>query len=366
MTDVFTTPQYIIDWASYLWDASWQASLIALIIIAFVKTCRFLPANLRYGLLIVAALKFAIPFLPSLPIGVSTIAQGIGATLPAISRRTFEYWSGAIIAVYLGGICFAAVRLWRQHRQLSMIKLDGSEITTGELADEFIALTQRMNFKRPPRFISSTRASIPFAFGLHKQTVVLPEAAVSNLSLDDLRPVLAHELAHLRSWDQWANWCQAMLGIVWWFNPLYHWLSNSLRAVREECRDDEVLASGLASSHSYSASLLAVAALMRNGTRSPIALHSVSRNLHPLASRLARIADARIIRHSRLTAKQLLVLGLIALLVLPGSALNGGASSSASNGAATDRRPTFDPLPNHMPGAEQNHREAHRRNHNHH
>jgi bla regulator protein BlaR1 len=365
MTEVFTAPQFIADLSSYLWHATWQASLIALIIMAFAKTCKFLPANLRYGFLIVAALKFAIPFLPSLPIGVSTIAQGIDASIPDISRRTFEYWSAAIIAVYLGGMCFSALRLWRQHRQLRMTRRDGTEITTGELADEFSALSREMNFTRPPRFLSSTKAIIPFAFGLRKQTVVLPEAAVSNLTLDELRPVLAHELAHLRSWDQWANWCQAMLGIVWWFNPIYHWLSNSLRSVREECRDDEVLASGLASSHSYSASLLAVAALMRNGPRSQIALHAVGRNLHPLASRLSRIADARVNRHPRLTAAQLLLIGLLALLVLPGAALNGGTNGTSRDGTAIERRPPFDFAPNHESGA-RSHREAHRHNHNHH
>src|SRR5215207_3213843 len=125
MSEVFTVPSYILDWPSYMWDATWQASLIALIIIALVKTCKFLPAKLRYGLLIVAALKFAVPFFPSLPIGVSTITQEIGASIPIFSRRTFDQWSAALIAVYLGGMFFAAVSLWRQHRQLSMIRRNG-------------------------------------------------------------------------------------------------------------------------------------------------------------------------------------------------------------------------------------------------
>jgi beta-lactamase regulating signal transducer with metallopeptidase domain len=363
MTEIFASTNFMADWCAYLLHASWQASLTALIIIAFVKTCKFLPANLRYGLLIVAALKFAIPFLPSLSIGVSTIAQGIGASLPDVSRRTSQLASTTIIAVYLAGLAIAAIRLWRQQRQLRLIRRDGIEITTGELVGEFASMTRAMNFKRAPLFLSSTQASIPFAFGLRHQTVVLPEAAVRDLSPDELRPVLVHELAHLRSWDQWANWCQALLGIVWWFNPLYHWLSNSLRTVREECRDDEVLASGIASSHSYSASLLAVAALMRSEPRSPIALHAVGRHLHPLAARLARIADSSVMRHPRLTAAQLLLLGLIALLVLPGSALNRGASGTPGNGTTIDRRPSVQRFPNHEPGTVQNHRAAHQHNH---
>lgn len=371
MTILSTAQQFASLWSYYLFHAFWQASLLAISALAIVKTAKNLPSNLKYGILIVALLKFAIPFLPALSIGMLPALQSIGGTIPVldgipefVSRIAQYFWFFPLLAVYFLGALIAAVRLFQQQRRLSAIRSEGIAIQTGELYEEFAGLARKFRFRQLPLLISSATVTVPFAVGLKTQAVVLPSVVMEQLSAEELRPVMAHELAHLRHRDQWINWLQALLGVVWWFNPVYHLLSKVIRQVREECRDDAVLANGLASSHSYSTAMLAVAALARPQLQSQIALHSLGHDLHPLANRLARIADTSITRRVRLTAPQLCLLVLGALIVLPGLTLNWQTTTGEQNKVMAGKSSQFEF--NHAPGSHQDHRETHRRAHNHH
>ncbi len=56
-------------WQMYVWHAGWQGTLVAGIILAVVYGQRRAPSPLRYGLLLVALLKFAMPPLLTIPTG---------------------------------------------------------------------------------------------------------------------------------------------------------------------------------------------------------------------------------------------------------------------------------------------------------
>ncbi|MCI0664171.1 MAG: hypothetical protein L0220_24195, partial [Acidobacteria bacterium] len=68
MTSAFAWQDLAAVWGYYLFHAFWQASLTAVIVMAIVKACKFLPSNVRYGVLMVALLKFAFPLMPPLPV----------------------------------------------------------------------------------------------------------------------------------------------------------------------------------------------------------------------------------------------------------------------------------------------------------
>jgi beta-lactamase regulating signal transducer with metallopeptidase domain len=165
---------------------------------------------------------------------------------------------------------------------------------------------------------------------------------------------------------QWINWWQALLGVVWWCNPFYHLLSKVMREVREECRDDAVLAVGLATNHAYSSAILAVAALAHPQPQPRIALHSLGHHLHPLAARLVRIADPTIARRARLTAPQRCLLVLCALIILPSFEFKGASLvSKESKGTAEESSAVeFDHPDGH--DAHQSHQQKHRATHQHH
>src|SRR5688572_15125055 len=80
---------------SYLLHASWQAALVGGILLALVFAGRRWPAPLRYGLLLVALLKFILPPFLTAPSGVlSYWSISANAGNVAAPRVNEEYLSG--------------------------------------------------------------------------------------------------------------------------------------------------------------------------------------------------------------------------------------------------------------------------------
>ncbi|MCP4452672.1 MAG: M48 family metalloprotease, partial [Planctomycetes bacterium] len=55
-----------------------------------------------------------------------------------------------------------------------------------------------LNYSKQPDVRLSAKAQSPMAFQLFRPVIVLPTQTVETLTPDELRPVLAHEMAHLK------------------------------------------------------------------------------------------------------------------------------------------------------------------------
>lgn len=83
-------------WWRWIFHAAWQTSLVALLLLAIVVSLKRLPSHLRYGILLLALAKFALPPLLALPSGVFTrwgpvvegaAASGIATNIEAPVKR---------------------------------------------------------------------------------------------------------------------------------------------------------------------------------------------------------------------------------------------------------------------------------------
>jgi hypothetical protein len=72
-------------------------------------------------------------------------------------------------------------------------------------------LSRELGLSRSPRLAVSLRANDAFSLGLFRPLIVLPAAWLMQLSPGTLESVLAHELAHIRRFDAWANLFQRVL-----------------------------------------------------------------------------------------------------------------------------------------------------------
>ena len=57
-------------WARFVWNSTWQSAVVAMVLLAIVAAASRLPSPVRYAILIVALLKFAVPPFMSAPSGV--------------------------------------------------------------------------------------------------------------------------------------------------------------------------------------------------------------------------------------------------------------------------------------------------------
>jgi beta-lactamase regulating signal transducer with metallopeptidase domain len=114
--------------------------------------------------------------------------------------------------------------------------------------------------RRPAVLLASDEIPVPLAAGLTQPTVLVPAFLVDHLSETELRDVLAHELAHLRRWDDWTNLAQRLVEAVFFFHPAVVWMGNRLRLERELACDDWVVALA-GTARPYAACLTKLAAL---------------------------------------------------------------------------------------------------------
>jgi hypothetical protein len=104
----------------------------------------------------------------------------------------------------------------------------------------------------------SDEVRVPTALGFFRPAVVLPAWALRELSAEELRVILLHELAHLRRWDDWTNLAQKILKAVFFFHPAVWWIEGRLSLEREMACDDMVLEQ-TANPAGYAASLVSIA-----------------------------------------------------------------------------------------------------------
>jgi len=99
----------------------------------------------------------------------------------------------------------------------------------------FESLARRAGFTDPPRLSMSDHLGSPIAIGLgtHKE-ICVPTRAFHELDCDQLRAMLAHEVAHHMRRDPARLAVLNVLRAVLWFQPLMH---AAVRAVRETAEE---------------------------------------------------------------------------------------------------------------------------------
>lgn len=89
---------------------------------------------------------------------------------------------------------------------------------------------------------TSDEVGSPCVIGYAHPVVALPSSLVLALDEADLHRVLAHELGHVRRFDDWANLIQQCVRAALFFNPVVHVACRALDVNREVACDDLVAA----------------------------------------------------------------------------------------------------------------------------
>ncbi len=104
--------------------------------------------------------------------------------------------------------------------------------------------------------------SSPAVIGVKNPKLILPQQMITQFSPAEFRLVFLHELAHIKHRDILANWIQAVLQTVHWFNPVIWFAFHRMRMDRELRADELTLSvSGKAKSLAYGDTILKVLSL---------------------------------------------------------------------------------------------------------
>jgi hypothetical protein len=79
---------------------------------------------------------------------------------------------------------------------------------------------------------------VPTVVGWLRPVILVPTAALTGMSTQQLEAILAHELSHVRRHDYLVNLMQTLVETMLFYHPAVWWVSNRIRDERENCCDD--------------------------------------------------------------------------------------------------------------------------------
>jgi beta-lactamase regulating signal transducer with metallopeptidase domain len=168
----------------------------------------------------------------------------------------------------------------------------------------------------------------PAMIGLFRPVLVIPGAILHEKTAAQLRPLVAHEIIHLRRGDPLVAALQVISQAIWWFNPLVWWMNRQIVRVREFCCDAEVIAGVDCPRDDYAQMLIDVLRL-RGAAGAFVAMPGI-RPVHITTRRLDQIMSDGL-SHRRTPVRYWMLLALCALVLLPGACKStGGATTEAS------------------------------------
>jgi beta-lactamase regulating signal transducer with metallopeptidase domain/HEAT repeat protein len=222
-----------------------------------------------------------------------SVADDVDAALP---------W---IVSGWAVGVLLLSVRLLGGWWRTRTLRTRGLSPVPASCVETIARLTARLGINRPITFAVSLSIPVPMVIGHVKPLVLLPMAALSGLSPQQLEAILAHELAHVRRHDYLVNLIQTVIETVLFYHPAVWWVSSQLRVLREHCCDDLAVAA-CGDRKGYVHALLSLEHL-----RGESPLLAVGATDGPLFARARRV----LIEADRTAASPRLAAGVVALAV---------------------------------------------------
>ncbi len=148
----------------------------------------------------------------------------------------------AVSLLWLCGVIVLQVRSvfgWHRARRLAT---SGIRVLDGCWEGIVAELSRALDIRCVVRIRESAVASVPMLVGWIAPVILIPAGVLSGLPPEQVRAIIAHELAHVRRHDYLVNVQQAFCESLLFFHPAVWWLSSKIRAEREFCCDDVAVA----------------------------------------------------------------------------------------------------------------------------
>lgn len=198
-------------------------------------------------------------------------------------------------------------------------------------------LAKQLAVRPAPTVVVSQSGLGPAVCGFARPRLILPACVAADATPEQLRPIVMHELIHLRRGDHLAAGLQFIFQTVWWFHPLAWRANREMCRVRELCCDAETVRALDAPPRHYAKALVDVLDAKRNIR--PVFGFPGVRPIEVTAHRVKEILTMS----DRFLARTPMAYWLVALvagvLLIPGGRLAPDSSRANAAPAATKSEP---------------------------
>jgi bla regulator protein blaR1 len=252
-------------------------------------------------------------------LGQSVAPMGTAALWPStftVTNVTLTWVSLALLGIWVCGFCaVVASRIRRSHRYWEVV-LTSRRV---ELID--IEVPGRLQVALADGLLE------PGVIGWVHPVLLLPADIERHLTRPQIEAIIAHELCHVRRFDNMTAATHMVVEAIFWFHPLVWWLGGRLVDERERACDEHVLSTVDASS-SYAQGILNIC---ERYAESPLASISGVRSAN-LPRRIDAILANRVGETTGVWKKLLLSAVIMCVVIVPlaAGALQAPAAASAA------------------------------------
>ena len=287
--------------AHALFHFLWQGALIALVLAAAIHGVRPSSARTRYGLACLAMLAMLAAFGVTLarfwPHSPAVITSATAS--PAVPPPFFAYYElpattgpasrplNWVARLWMLGVVVFSLRslvAWLAAMRMRRVGV-GAAPATWEAS--LARLAERVRVATSVKLLASHLTDIPVVMGLLKPVILVPASLFAGFPPGHLEMILLHELAHIRRHDYLVNLLQNLAEDLLFYHPAVWWVSAVIRAERENCCDDMVVAAQ-GDAHGFAEALAAL-----EERRWSVHDAALAANGGDLMNRIRRLLDAR-------------------------------------------------------------------------
>ncbi len=352
---------YLTRVTDYLLTQSWQIALLVVVIAAVSLALRNKSAHVRYLLWLIVLAKCLAPPLLTVPLAIlpqekpAMPFEVVGTTIseplelpsepvkltpaPIVRERptklTIRQWLGA--GWMLGAITFLIFNLLKALRANYWLWRKRMAVSA-ELLSDIENLFSVHGIKNFPGVWQIDGISQPFVWGLLRGSIYLPTDLLSLKNSKRCRNLLGHEFNHVIRFDAAVNFLQVIVQAIFWFHPFVWWANRKIRAEREKCCDEMVIARLNTSPRDYSTAIVETLVAKYESTR-PVPSLAVAGPVKNIEERIKTMLRPGKKFYKRPSLVTVTVVLLLALLTVP-TALVLTAEAQEKSTAAPPPAPT--------------------------
>lgn len=305
-------------------NSLWQLALLWVVyqlITAIFRSARPAAKSLLASSLLIAGFAW---FIYTFFIVFSS-GSGTGASSAAFSSFGNEtVTNGLQNALPVASVCYLVLlfiplfRFIRNYRYVQVIRSYGLSKMEAEWRLFVGTVANRMGIKKPVHIWVSDWVTSPVTIGYLKPVILVPLAALNQLSTQQMEAVLLHELSHIRRYDYLLNLVLNIIRTLLYFNPFAKAFVQIVEKEREKSCDEMVLQFQY-DTHEYASALLLLEKLSRE---QQLLMLRAAGNGNELLQRIESImgvqqrANGFLRRFTSVLAALLCVIGVNAILLL--------------------------------------------------
>ncbi len=229
-------------------NSLWQMALLWVVyqlITAVLKTVRSSQKSLLAALLAIGGFTWFLLTLASILYKTENVVIGSAGLINLDGNEQLNDWLFRTLPIasllYLILLIFPLLQFVRNYRYVNVIRNYGLTKAAVEWRMFVRKVAAQMGIKKPVHIWVSDLVTSPVTIGYIKPVILVPLAAINQLSTQQLEAVILHELAHIRRFDYLLNLILKFVQSILYFNPFVKAFVKIVEREREKSCDEMVM-----------------------------------------------------------------------------------------------------------------------------